>query len=615
MEMKKILNPDHWKQYVKPGDRVFIGSGAGCPTALIRSLLGKIDELNDLEFVHILTLGENPWIDPQYKNRFIINNLFLGATSRKAVNEGYADYTPCFLSEIPGLFKEGVLPLDVALVQVSPPDEHGYCSMGVSVDVVSSACESARRIVAQINSNMPRTLGQSFIHIDKLDAIFEFDELLPEHNPVELDQVTLRIGKYVSMLIEDESTLQMGIGKIPDAVLHYLKNHSDLGIHTEMFSDGILDLCERGNITNACKGIHKNKTITSFCLGTKKLYDYVDNNPHIEFHPSEYVNSPTTIAKNHKMVAINSAIEIDLTGQVVSDSLGYQFYSGIGGQVDFIRGASMCPEGKPIIAISSTAKNDTISKIVLSITSGSGVVTSRGDVHYVVTEYGIATLRGRSIRERALELIQVAHPKFRDSLLEKVRDQFWVPSYQKHKPDLVPEFGDVDEIKIKFKDDKNYFLRPLRPSDQRRLQEFFYSHEIDSIYQRYRSNLTTMSQNRAYKLVNIDQTNDLGLVVIKRAGPREVIHAVGRFFINNDGKSAETAFIVSEEKQGLGMASKLMEHVVDIARKRNIKQLMGYVRNDNPRMWHILEKHGFQKFPNEDVSERLYKLTLNESNK
>lgn len=608
--VRKIINPDHWKKYVRRGDRVFIGSGAACPSTLVSSLLTNAQDLVDLEFTHILTLGETPWIDPIYKDRFTVNSLFLGTRSRGAVSEGYGDYTPCFLSEIPALFKEGILPIDVALIAVSPPDDQGYCSFGVSVDVVSAACESAKRIVAQINSNMPRTFGQSFIHVDQLDAVMLCDEPLPEHRPGDLDDVTLRIGEYVSMLVDDGDTLQMGIGKIPDAVLQHLKNHNDLGIHTEMFSDGILQLCECGNITNSRKTIHRNKTITSFCIGTKQLYDYVDRNPHVEFHPSDYVNSPVTIARNHKMVAINSAIEVDLTGQVVSDSVGYRFYSGIGGQVDFIRGAAMCPQGKPIIALPSTAKGGTLSKIVPYISEGSGVVTSRGDVHYVVTEYGIATLRGRTIRERALELIQVAHPKFRDMLLEKVREHFWVPPYQKHKPQTLPEFGGLEAKIYRLKDGNRYYLRPLHPSDQRRLQEFFYSHKLESVYQRYRSNVSTMSQSRAYELVNIDQTRDLALTFIERQGPREVIHAVGRFFVNQDGKSAELAFIVKEEKQGLGMASRLMEQSIDIARKRGIQKLEGYVREENIPMCHVFEKFGFEKIRSETSAEVLFHLNV-----
>jgi acyl-CoA hydrolase len=465
----KSCTLNDWSQFIKNGSRIFIGSGAACPHTLVSQLLQQVNQFHGLEIIHILTLGETPWSDAKYKDNLKINSFFLGPGSRDAVTRGEADYTPCFLSEIPRLFDEGIVLPDVALIQVSPPDQHGYCSLGVSVDVVAAACRNARYVIAEVNDKMPRTLGQSFIHSSKISAYIETSEEIIEHPRPVLDDITLQIGRHVSLLIEDASTLQMGIGKIPDAVLHYLGDRKDLGIHTEMFSDGLLELYKKGAITNKYKKINPGKTITSFCFGTRELYDFVDNNPHVEFHPSEYVNLPVNIASNDKMISINSAIEIDLTGQVVADSIGHRFYSGIGGQVDFIRGAGMSLGGKPIIALPSTAAGGKVSRIVPRLSEGSGVVTSRGDVHYVVTEYGIATLRGRSIRERALELIQVAHPDFRDALMEEVREHFWVPNYQQACPVTVPELGNV-EVKQFEVDSRQYYLRPLKPSDQRRLQ-------------------------------------------------------------------------------------------------------------------------------------------------
>ena len=298
------------------------------------------------------------WAKKEYNDLFKVNSFFLGPVTRDAVADGYADYTPCFLSEIPGLFEDGILPLDAALVMVSPPDQHGYCSLGVSVDTVSAACRTARKVIAQINPRMPVTSGHSFIHISEIAAWMEAEEPLFELPPAKMDPVTSTIGRYVATLVEDGSTLQLGIGKIPDAVLHHLNYHKDLGVHTEMFSDGIIDLMTSGVINNRKKTFHRKKTITTFCIGTQRLYDFVDKNPHIEFYPSEHVNSPANIARNDNMISINSAIEVDLTGQVVADSVGYRFYSGIGGQVDFIRGASMSKGGKPIIALPSTAKNE-----------------------------------------------------------------------------------------------------------------------------------------------------------------------------------------------------------------------------------------------------------------
>jgi acyl-CoA hydrolase/RimJ/RimL family protein N-acetyltransferase len=609
-----MLQPSDWNKYVKSGSRVFIGSGAACPNKLVEYFLENLTSLNDIEMVHILTLGESAWTTEKYQDKIRVNALFLDPKSRVQVCLGKADYTPCFLSEIPSLFKEGILPLDLAIIQVSPPDEYGYCSLGVSVDIVSAACQSARYVIAQVNRKMPRTYGQSFVHKNRIDAFWEYDQDLPELKPAILDETALKIGQYVSLLIDDNSTLQMGIGKIPDAVLKSLVHHKGLGIHTEMFSDGVLELIGNGVITNEYKSIHRGKTITSFCMGTQTLYDFVNQNPHVEFYPSEYVNRPTVIAQNKKMVAINSAIEVDLTGQVVADSVGHRFYSGIGGQVDFIRGAAMSEQGRPIIALPSTARNDTVSRIVPYVTQGSGVVTSRGDVHYIVTEYGIATLRGRSIRERALELIQVAHPKFRDELTDQVVKHFWVPPYQKKQPSQVKELGGVELKKIILKDKKDYILRPLHPADERRLQEFFYSHNQETLAQRYHYVPKSMSRERAHDLVNVDQQKNLALCIVEKEGPREIIHAIGRYYLSEDKASAEAAFVVSENKRGVGMATALVEKMILVATKRGLKEITAMVRADNRPMIHIFVTAGFRDVPIEDVEEKMMVLSLTKKN-
>ena len=401
----------------------------------------------------------------------------------------------------------------------------------------------------------------------------------------------------------------MGIGKVPDGVLHHLTQHNDLGIHTEMFSDGLLQLYRKGNVSNNNKGINIGKSVTSFCFGTQELYDFVNDNPHVEFHPSEYVNNPVVIAQNRMMISINSAIEIDLTGQVVADSIGYRFYSGIGGQVDFIRGAGMSQGGRPIIALPSTANGGKVSRIVPLLSEGAGVVTSRGDVHYVVAEYGIATLRGRSIRERALELIQVAHPDFREQLLKEVRQHFRVPPYQKSKLSLIPELGSVEITRIVV-NDRTFFLRPLRPSDQRRLQEFFYTHSQSTLLQRYRYIPKNMSTERAYELVNIDQTKDLALCFVERQGPREVIFAVGRYFLQMTGKSAEVAYVVKEEVRGLGLGATLMQKIIRVARQRGLTRLIALIRVDNLAMRTFAERFGFAKEPTSDPAELTYILNL-----
>ncbi|MCP4297635.1 MAG: GNAT family N-acetyltransferase [Proteobacteria bacterium] len=603
------LTDQNLNRYIKNGYRLFFGSGAACPQVLINQFLESVHKFYDLELVHILTLGDACWTDPKYKPYFRVNAFFLGKGSRDAVQSADADYTPCFLSEIPALFNEKLVPIDVAFIQVSPPDQQGYCSLGVSVDVVMAAAKSAKFVVAQINDQMPKTFGNCYIHKDDIDAYIEVSESLIEVPTAKLDQVSLQIGKYASLLIDDGATLQMGIGKIPDAVLYNLGDHQNLGVHTEMFTDGLLELYKNGNINNNCKGIHEGKTITSFCFGTKKLYDFVDNNPHVEFHPTEYVNNPVVIAQNRKMISINSAIEVDLTGQVVSDSVGDRFYSGIGGQVDFIRGAGMSVGGRPIIALPSTAKDGTISRICPVIRSGAGIVTSRGDVHYVVTEYGIATLRGRSIRERVMELIQVAHPKFRDELMDAVKKSYKVPSYQNNTPVVMKDLEGIEFIKLKI-ENKNYRLRPLQPSDQHRIQQFFYSHSKSSLFQRYRNIPKTMGTAKAYRLVNVDFEKEIALCVYERQGPRETIQGVGRYYLFENGEIAEVAFIVNEELQGKGIGSTLLKRLIKIAKIRGLKGLYADVRVDNVPMRRVFEKQGFVKEKTDDFSVLSYNLDL-----
>jgi 4-hydroxybutyrate CoA-transferase len=418
----KLRSPQEAVKLISSGQRVYVHPGCAVPEVLVNAMSERYLELEDVEVIHLLTVGKAAYSVPEMEGHFRHNAVFIGANVRKAVNEGRADFTPIFLSEIPGLFYRGILPIDVALIHVSPPDEHGFCSLGVGAECTKPATEVAKVIIAQVNPNMPRTLGDCFIHVDKLTCCVEVDVPLKELPQVDASitpeetEVYEKIGKNISEMIENGSTLQLGIGAIPDAVLRYLHSKKDLGIHTEMFADGIIKLVEEGVITNEKKTLHPGKIIVSFVLGSRPLFDFIDNNPVIEFHPSHYVNDPFIIAQNDKMVAINSAIEVDLTGQVCADSIGNYFYSGFGGQVDFIRGASRSKGGKPIIALPSTAKQGTLSRIATRLAAGAGVTTSRGDVHYVVTEYGVADLYGRTIRERVRALIGIAHPSFREEL-------------------------------------------------------------------------------------------------------------------------------------------------------------------------------------------------------
>ena len=423
---QKLQSADEALRCVRSGTRVYIQPGCAEPEALVEALMRRAPELYDVEIVHMMTMGCAPYVAPEMAGHFRHNAMFIGGNVREAINDGRADYTPIYLSEIEALFESGAMPIDVALIEVSPPDSHGFCSFGVGVDTTLTAAKCARYVVAQVNDYMPRTYGDSFIHVSDIDAVVESSRPLCEFKKPEVTGMHVAIARNVAGLIEDGAVLQTGVGGIPDAVLPFLSDRKDLGVHSELVSEGVIPLIENGVITGARKNYKPRKIIVGFALGTRRFFEFVDNNPIFEFHPTAYTNDPALIARNDNMVAINSALQVDLTGQVCSDSIGNQFYSGIGGQVDFLRGASRSKGGKAIIAISSTAKNGTISRIVPMLSPGAGVVTSRGLVRYVVTEHGVAYLHGKSIRERARALIQIADPKFRAELYEYCESTKWL---------------------------------------------------------------------------------------------------------------------------------------------------------------------------------------------
>lgn len=411
----KLVSAKEAVKSIKSGDKLFTSGNAATPYKILNALADRKDELRGVEVFHLLLMGDDPLSRPDMAGHFRHKSLFVGPADRQAVNEGRADYFPIFLYEIPRLFREQIQ-LDAAIIQTSPPDNHGFVSLGVETAATKAAAETAKIVIAQVNEKMPRALGDCFVHISRIDKIVEVSENLPTLEPRPGTDVETQIAQHIMPLIQDRATLQLGIGGIPDAVLALLKDRKDLGIHTEMVSDGVMQAVEEGFVTNACKTLHPGKVIATFVLGSQQLYDYIHNNPLFELHQVGYTNDPFIVAQNEGIVAINSAVEIDLTGQVCSDSIGYMIYSGFGGQVDFIRGAARAKGGKPIIALPSTAKKKQISRIVPHLKEGAGVVTSRGDVHYVATEFGVAYLHGKSLRERAEALIQVAHPDFRNEL-------------------------------------------------------------------------------------------------------------------------------------------------------------------------------------------------------
>ena len=418
----KIVSADQAVKNINSGDRVVIGHACGEPQAIIEAMVNRASELKDVEIVHMVAMGSAKYTKPEYVANFRHNGIFMGGPTRKALEENRADFTPCFFSEIPRLFKDGYLPVDVALIQVTPPDEEGYCSYGISVDYTKPVAEASRLVLAQMNRNMPRT-GGSKIHLDEIDFIVEQDEALIELKPPAIGEVEKAIGENVASLVQDGATLQLGIGAIPDAVLLFLKGKKDLGIHSEMFSDGVVELAEAGVVTNKKKKVHPGKFIATFLMGSRKLYDFVDNNPDVEMYPVDYVNDPYIVGQNDNVVAINSALQVDLMGQVNAEMIGSRQFSGVGGQVDFIRGASRSKDGIGIIALPSTAARGTVSRITCELDRGAASTTSRNDVHYVVTEYGIANLRGKTLRQRAAALIKIAHPDFRSQLLDEAKEK------------------------------------------------------------------------------------------------------------------------------------------------------------------------------------------------
>lgn len=580
--------------HIRPGQRVFIGTGCAQPQELTRALTARSRDLADTEIVHLLTRGDAPYAHKRLAANFKVNSFFISDNVREIIQEGLGDYSPIFLSDIPRLFKSGQLPLDAALIQVTPPDEQGLVSLGVSVDIVKSAAENARLVIAEVNPRMPRTLGDSFLHVYDLDWLVPVDTPLLELETVPQSDATQRIGAYVASLIDDGCTLELGIGKVPHAVLEHLQGKRELGIHTEMLSDPIVDLIEAGVITGSRKSRDRGKIVASFCMGTRKLYDYIHNNPAFCFHPTEYVNDPALIAQQHKMVAINVALEVDLTGQVCADSLGTRFYSGIGGQVDFNRGAARSERGKAVIALPSTAKGESVSRIVSRLSPGAGVVTTRGDVHYVVTEYGVAYLHGKSIQERAIALISIAHPEFRERLVHDAIEFKY----------LRPEMADVEgKIRVApqelrtthvLDDGTQIALRPMHPTDEPRVKDLFYALSQQTIYYRFMSHLKRVPLRQIQNFVYVDHRNDVAIVATVQEAYGDHIIAIGRYYLDPATNRAEVAFVVRDDWQGKGLGTYLLRYLATIARRNGLAGFTAEILVENRAMQALMHKTPFQ---------------------
>ncbi|MBN2185806.1 MAG: GNAT family N-acetyltransferase [Candidatus Krumholzibacteriota bacterium] len=589
---RKTKSIDEILKIIKAGSRIFIGSGAAEPQKLIRMLIDKGRQIADYETINLIELGTSPYAEAVMRGPFKQNAFFIGANVRDAVNEGRAEYTPIFMSELPALIRGGRPKIDVAFIQVAPPDNYGFCSLGVSVDVVKAGAEAATMVVAEVNKQMPRLLGDCFIHIKDIDYIVESDLPLLTWIPPKVDEVAERIGRNVARLVTDGATIQTGIGMIPNAILSFLHNKKDLGVHTEMFSDGIIDLVESGVINNRKKTIHNGKIIGTFCMGSQRLYDFVDDNPLIEFHPCDYTNDPFIIARNDKMISVNGAIQVDMTGQVCADSIGEYFYSGIGGQVDFVRGAARSKGGKPVIVMPSTAKEGTVSRIVPFLDQGAGVVTSRGDVHYIATEFGIVNLHGKNLRERALALISIAHPDFRDELLDyaKKRNLVHMDQMTMAIPGSVyPE--QYEEARV-FEGGKIFF-RPVKPTDEAIQREFFYSLSDESLYFRFFNRIKSMPHEKVQPMVNIDFREEISIVGLLGEAGNEVMVAIGGFKVDPNDNVAEVAFVVRDDWQRHGIGSFLMRKLVEIAKERGLDGFKAEVLAQNRKMLDIFHKCGY----------------------
>ena len=576
-------------EVIRSGHRVFMGSGCSEPQHLAQSLEERLPSLADLEILHILSVGKPRFTQGGF-DQCRLKSFFVAAASREAVAEGRADYTPVNLGDIPGLFRSGAMTIDVALIHVSPPDDHGFCSYGIAVDIVKSAAESARHVIAQVNPLMPRTLGDSFIHVSHIDAFVEHEEPLLEFGLPMLNQIAVDIGNHVAGLVEDGSAIRVGVGSISTAALYALEGKKDLGVHADMLTDAYLHLVKKGVITNARKTLHPGKIIASFCLGSRELYDFVDNNPMVALYPIDYTNNYLVISENDRMVTINSGLEVDLSGQVCSDSLGYEIYSGVGGAIDFLRGARGSRGGKAIMVLPSTTMDGAKSRIVPALTEGAGVVTTRAGVQYVVTEYGVAGLQGKSLRERALSLISIAHPDFRDELMEAAHQIHYLEKDTRRTATSRAIYPHDWEYSQTFTGVGRVFFRPAKSTDERALKEFFYSLPKDEAYFRFLSHMKVFPYYDVKAMISIDYRREMCIVGFAGEMGSERIISIAYYHLDDETMSAEVDFAVHPDYARGGVAASMLRHIVEKGKERGIKTIVSYITQGNERVFGVFHK-------------------------
>jgi len=592
----KIVEAEEAITRIKSGDRVFVGTGCGEPQHLIKTMVRE-ETIQDIMVYQMLSSTFSQFVnDDSFLRRFFLKLFFISRDMRQAAFDGKIEYIPAYLSQIPALFANRNIGLDVALIQVSPPDDFGFCSLGVSVDITRAGMENAKLVIAQVNDNMPMTYGDGFVHVDDLDYLVLHDEpLVIGYREPNINQVSQRIGLYVSQLVPDGATLQIGFGQLPNYILDHLHNKKDLGLHTQLITDGMIPLFKKKIINNRKKTLLRGRAVASLCMGTEELYQYVNKNPMFIFRSSEFVNDPTVIARNDNLVSISSALEVDLTGQVCSDSVGHLFYSGIGDQVDFLRGSAMSRGGFSIIALPSTAQKGQVSRIVSHLSEGAGVATTRGDIHFVVTEYGIAELHGKGIYQRTIELAQIAHPKFREELISFAKKHHYI--FPDQLPPAQEDLIFLEDYKstMTLKDGRVVEFRPLLPSDEFSYRNFYYSLKGQTIYYRFFHKKRIFSHAMLQKQwSSVDYRKNMSIIGLVRDKGRKEFMAIGSYARGEDDKRAEVAFVVREDFQNMGVTSNLLQILERIAIENDYQGFCATVLAENTAMLHIFKK----RYPN-----------------
>jgi acyl-CoA hydrolase/GNAT superfamily N-acetyltransferase len=608
----KFAEEEEIFSHIRRGDKIFISTACGEPQYLVVALMKYVEThpkaFAETEIFHVWTLGVAPYTDEKFTYNFRHNSFFVGNNTRGAVNRGLADYTPIFLSKVPGLLSTGRIPIDIALIQTSLPDRNGYMSLGISVDITKAAIEHASLVIAQANPRMPRVHGDTFVHIDDIDYIIDHEEPLLEFNPPVEDEIAQQIGKYVARLVQDGDTLQVGYGSMPNAILSNLSGKKHLGIHSELLTDTMTDLIRQGVIDNSRKNIDHGKTVAAFCMGTEETYRYIDDNPTIDFRTIDYTNHPRVISSINNMTSINAALQLDLTGQATAESIGNTFFSGIGGSADFMRATTFAPGGKTILVLKSTAKGDTVSRIVPFLDSGAGVTLNRGDIYYVVTEYGIAYIHGKNIRERAMDLIAIAHPKFRPWLIEEAkrlnliyRDQAFIPGKKGEYPEHLESVRTTGKgVSIMF--------RPVKINDESLIKDFFYSLSDKSLQRRFMSMRKDIPHKMRQDFVVIDYTREMVILACTRDGDREEVVGIGQFIKEESAHAAEVAFAVRDDFQNKGIGYELLSYLTILAKNEGLHGFTADVLAENRPMLHVFEK----TFPDlhRKIEDNVYNLTM-----